>query len=114
MISDKMFDTKHPKLYAVDMDGTLTNGERYWNTKKEPTPNLKMINWINEKYMQGHHIIIYTARPYEEIRETVSWLIKYGVLYHGLNFDKMGADLYIDDKAINTEVIINGKNNINN
>ena len=35
------------------------------------------------------------------MRETVSWLIKYGVKYHGLNFDKPGASWYIDDKSIN-------------
>ena len=50
-------------------------------------------------------IIIYTARPYEIMRETVAWLIQHGVKYHGLNFDKPGAQMYVDDKALNPEDI---------
>jgi len=98
------FDTKERKLYAIDMDGTLTNGERYWNGEKI-TSNQKMIDWVNKKYKEGHIIIIYTARPYEEIRKTIAWLIENKVMYHGINMDKMGADYYIDDKVINVEDI---------
>ena len=39
---------------------------------------------------------------------TLAWLIKYGVLFHGINMRiKPGADCYIDDKAINVEEILN-------
>ena len=84
----------------VDFDGTLTLGGRFW-TKDEILPNQKIIDWVNIQYRKGNVIIIFSARPYELMRETVSWLIKYGVKYHGLNFDKPGASWYIDDKSIN-------------
>lgn len=92
------------KLIAVDFDGTLTNEGRFW--RDEPIiPNLKIIDWINDKYKQGHIIIIHTARPWNIAKETIAWLVKHGVRYHGVNFEKMSADYYIDDKAINPEDI---------
>jgi hypothetical protein len=37
---------------------------------------------------------------------TLAWLIKYGVLFHGISMRvKPGADLYIDDKALNIDDI---------
>ena len=86
-------------ILMVDFDGTLTKGGRFW-TDDKILPDQEMIDWSNKKYHQGHVIIIFSARPYEVMRETVAWLIKYGVKYHGLNFDKPGAQKYIDDKAV--------------
>jgi len=91
------YDTANRKIYAIDVDGTLTNGECYWNGE-EITPNQKIIDWVNKKYKEGHIIIIHTARPYDEIRKTIAWLIEHGVMYHGINMDKMGANYYIDDR----------------
>lgn len=92
------------KLIAVDFDQTLTNEGRFW--KNEPIlPNLNMVKWINEKYKQGHIIIIHTARPWSIAKETIAWLIKYDIRYHGVNFEKMSADIYVDDKAINVKDI---------
>ena len=91
-------------IIMVDFDGTLTKGGRFW-TDDEILPNQKVIDWVNKKYREGNVIIIFTARPYEIIRETVAWLIKYGVKYHGLNFDKPGAQVYLDDKSINPKFL---------
>ena len=87
-------------IIMVDFDGTLTLGGRFW-TDDEILPNQKIIDWVNQKYRSGHVIIIFTARPYEVMRDTVAWLIKHGVKYHGINMDKPGANLYVDDKSIN-------------
>ena len=35
------------------------------------------------------------------MRETVAWLIKHEVKYHGINMNKPGAQLYLDDKSKN-------------
>ena len=94
------------EIIMVDFDGTLTLGGRFW-TKDEILPNLKVIDWVNKKYKEGNVIIIFTARPYEVMRETVSWLIKYGVKYHGINMDKPGAQIYLDDKSLNLKDINN-------
>lgn len=88
------------EIIMVDFDGTLTLGGRFW-TDDKIEPNQKIIDWVNKKYREGNCIIIYTARPYEVMRETVAWLIKHEVKYHGINMDKPGAQIYLDDKAVN-------------
>ncbi len=90
----------------VDFDGTLTTGGRFWVEGDKHPPNKKMIEWTNNQYKKGNVIIIFTARPYEVMRETVAWLIKHGIKYHGINMDKPGAQMYVDDKSINPESII--------
>lgn len=92
------------EIIMVDFDGTLTLGGRFW-TDDEILPNQKVIDWVNKQYKKGNVIIVYSARPYEVMRDTVAWLIKYGIKYHGLNFDKPGAQIYLDDKSINPKEI---------
>lgn len=87
----------------VDLDGTLTQGDRkFW--EEEPKPDREMIDKINALYTQKRKtIIIWTARKWRHAEKTAAWLEKHGVNYHGLKMNKGGSDLYIDDKAINTE-----------
>ncbi len=94
------------KLIAVDLDGTLSKGE-YWETSdKEPEPIKEMIDFVNSLYKKGAHIVIYIARFPSMYQYTLAWLIKHGVLFHGINMRvKIGADCYIDDKAINIKDI---------
>lgn len=88
------------KLIAVDLDGVLCHGE-FWGDD-EPKPNKEMIDAIWWIYKKGGHIIIYTARQPKYYPQTQAWLIKHEVPYHGIAMQqKIGADVYIDDKAIN-------------
>ena len=87
------------KLIAVDLDGTLCEG-KFW--EEEPKPKNEVINRVNDLYKKGGHIIIYTARFPKDYEITHEWLIKYGVLFHGVTMRiKIGADIYIDDKVLN-------------
>lgn len=87
---------------AVDLDGTLTQGEkRYWI--EEPDPDEEAIKEILDLYKRGHTIVIWTARPWSDAAKTAAWLTKHGVRYHGLRMEKGSADKYIDDKAISKE-----------
>lgn len=89
------------KRIAVDFDGTLTMGDnKWWEDDNDPTPNLEAIKKTNDLYIQGHTIIIFTARPWEVARKTVAWLIKQGVRFHGINCNKMAAHQYIDDRMV--------------
>ena len=97
-------ETGPRRLIAVDFDGTLNNGEPFWVT--EPTPNLEVIERVREFYRQGNIIIVWTARQWSIAVETVAWLIKHQVPFHGIMMGKGGADLYVDDKAITPEVFI--------
>lgn len=105
-MKEKLFEVlKNPsnKLICVDMDGTLCKGE-YWHTGKEeaPEPVLEMIKIVNDLYIKGAHIIIWTARTPDAYYATMKWLINNGVKFHGISMQrKCGADLYIDDRALN-------------
>ena len=92
------------KLIAVDLDGTLCEGE-FWG-EEDPKPMIQRIDYVNNLYRKGAHIIIYTARDPSFFEATNLWLIKHKVRYHGIAMmKKIGADLYIDDKALNADVL---------
>lgn len=93
---DAYFDKANRHVIAVDLDATLTNGENAWTT--EPTPHQKHIDIIRGLYKKGYIIIIHTARLWEFSCETVAWLIRHRVPFHGVMMGKMGSDLYIDDR----------------
>lgn len=105
MLKQKLIDIlKEPlrTVIAVDLDGTLCEGE-FWGDG-EPEPKNIVINKVNNLYKSGAVVLIYTARMPEYARQTQTWLDKHGVLYHGVNYQrKPGADVYIDDKALNVE-----------
>jgi len=87
------------KMIAVDFDNTLTIGDNEWWTEERPIPNRVNIERINHMYEGGDYIVIFTARPWEVARKTVAWLIENGVRFHGVNFNKMAASKYIDDRS---------------
>lgn len=92
------------KLIAVDLDNTLCHGEFWGDSEPEPIQN--MIDKVWEWYKKGGHIIIYTARDPKYFQQTNAWLIKHSVPFHGITMQKkIGADVYIDDKALNIEDI---------
>lgn len=107
----KLFDIlENPKdkLICVDMDGTLCKGE-YWHTgdEDEPEPVREMIDIVNKLYLNGAHIIIWTARTPDSYYATQKWLIKHEVKHHGVSMQrKPGASLYIDDKALHVNDVL--------
>lgn len=92
------FGMRYPVL-AVDMDGVLCKGEMF-DSKSDPEPIHENIRLINEISLKAY-IIIHTARRQEMAISTLRWLERHNVRYHAIRFDKLPADLYIDDKAFN-------------
>ena len=84
-----------------DLDGTLTTGEPFW--KEEPKPDAANIEKVRDLYRRGNIIIIHTARQWELAPETVAWLIKHRVPFHGIFMAKGGSDCYVDDKSCKPE-----------
>ena len=97
--------------YVVDLDHTLCDTvqgpEGRWKYF-EATPIQSRIDVVNKLWEDGNTIIIETARGcgtkinhYEEtFNQLRSWGLKFHTLRTGVKF---GADVYIDDKAINSE-----------
>lgn len=94
------------KLIAVDLDGTLTTSNA-WTEEECLTaePRCDIIKKVRDLYYDRNTIIIYTARPETMRNETEYWLRKNKVKYHALVMgnSKMGADIYVDDRAIRPE-----------
>lgn len=99
------------QLIAVDLDGTLCE-LGFSSAKGEENmllaPIKAAIQKVNRMYSQGHHIVIYTARPREFYQLTEAWLVMHGVRYGALRMGKLKADWYIDDKAISAEDFLKG------
>jgi hypothetical protein len=93
-------------IYCFDIDGTIfsTKGSDYPNS----LPIQHRIDKVNELYLQGHEITLFTARgsttgiDWHELTE--SQLERFGVRYHRLILGKPHADLYVDDKGANDKV----------
>jgi uncharacterized protein YheU (UPF0270 family) len=92
------------KIY-IDIDDTIcrTSGLDYSNS----TPLKERIEKINDLYRQGNTIIYWTARGSETGIDwkdiTEKQLNNWGALHHSLLFKKPAYDLFICDKAINSE-----------
>lgn len=92
-------------IYYVDIDGTIlkTKNGDYENSM----PIRDRIDKMNALFDQGHEIHYYTARGtntglnWEEY--TQKYLIEIGVKYTSCRAGKPHYDLWIDDKAINSE-----------
>lgn len=91
--------------YIVDIDGTICNTYKgdYVNSK----PLIGRIAKINSLYDSGHTIVYWTARgsnsglDWRELTERQ--LNQWGCKYHMLQMNKPVYDIWIDDKAFNSE-----------
>ena len=94
------------QVIAVDVDNTLTMGTA-WTAQemRDAQPNQPMIDYVNGLY-KTEFIVIHTARRSEYYHETITWLAKHNVNYHSITMDKLPANLYIDDKALNPHDIV--------
>ena len=101
----EILENPNDKVIAVDLDGVLCKGEFWGGDDPEPVP--EMIEKVWRWYKMGGHIIIYTSRQPRYYPITLAWLIKNEVPFHGIAMlYKPGADIYIDDKAINSNELI--------
>lgn len=93
------------KIYIVDIDNTIckTNGNDYNNSK----PMHDRIQKINKLYEQGNKIIYWTARGtstgIDWTEKTHDQLAAWGCKYDEIKLGKPSYDIWIDDKALNSE-----------
>lgn len=95
-----------------DLDETLCTKKQPGETYVDVKPIQPMIDQLNRFYDEGFEIIISSARNMVTQNnhvskviqnvglDTLQWLEKHNVKYHGLQFGKNYGDIYIDDKAV--------------
>lgn len=97
----------HPTTYAVDFDGTLCE-----NAYPEiGAPNLPLIDKLISRRRLGAKIILWTCREGEMLTRAVEFdavndnteELKRA---YGTNPRKIGADYYIDDKAMLPDLFV--------
>ena len=98
------------KIIAVDFDGTLCKSD-YPNIGK---PIQSVIDKLLYEQLNGAKIILWTCREGELLTQAVKWCYEQGIVFDSINESlpeeigkwgtrprKIGADIYIDDKAVN-------------
>ncbi len=97
------------KIYCFDIDNVIckTHKSDYKNSK----PINKNIKFINNLYLKGFYIKVFTSRFMGRNNENVSkakkqgyeftfkQLKKWGLKYNELIFGKPSYDIFVDDKA---------------
>jgi len=88
------------KTISVDFDHTITVTENEYEYGDE-RPNPEVIEWMRDRYYEGHTLLVWTARPWTEAHIVAARLTEWDVRFHGLMMGKGGSDVYLDDKAVN-------------
>ena len=96
-------------IIYIDIDETICTSTESRDYAKA-TPILTNIKKCNKLYDEGHTIVYITARGLKSGRGephyrpiTEQQLKEWGCKYHKLSFKSHDADIFIDDKAINSE-----------
>ena len=92
--------------YIVDIDGTICKKNETGDyTFAEPFRD--RIAFFNKLHEDGHEIVYYTGRGSttgrDWSRETYEQLHEWGATYTTVMFGKVPYDLWIDDKAVNSD-----------
>ena len=101
------------KRAMIDLDGTIhkySKGFQDGEIYDEPFDGAKeVIEWLKDN---GYEIVIFTTRASkenaienngsneEQIKKVGVWLKNNGIYFDRITAEKLGADFYIDDKAI--------------
>ena len=98
-------------VIAIDFDGTIC--KQAWPNIGAPIPGAAEA--IKALSKAGHKLILWTCREKQSLNEALNWLTEMGISYYfdqcnsntrdrvsffGGDPRKIGADLYIDDKAV--------------
>lgn len=97
------------KIYCFDIDNVICR--TYKSNYKKSKPIKKNIKFINDLYLKGFYIKIFTSRFMGRNNEnilkakkqgyqfTLKQLKNWGVKYNKIIFGKPSYDIFVDDKA---------------
>ena len=93
------------KTYVFDIDGTICSNT--FGEYKLAKPYEERITFINRLFKEGNTIKYFTARGsatgIDWYELTKKQLLEWGALHHELILNKPEGDIYVDDKAVNSE-----------
>lgn len=94
----KKLPNRYVPVICIDLDGVICHGET-WTPKGclDALPDEKVIEAVRKTYLSAF-IVVYTARRDELIPATLEWLRRNNVRYHAFSNQKIGAEVYVDDK----------------
>lgn len=106
-------DEKIPRRAMIDLDGTIhkySQGYKDGTIYDDPFKGAReVIDWLKRN---GYEIVIFTTRASksnaeelggnqdEQIKQISEWLKKHNIYFDKITSEKLAADFYIDDKAI--------------
>ena len=83
----------------IDLDGCICSEEKTFS-RSLAKPILGAKEVLDELKNQGHIIIIYSARSWNEYEMTIQWLKDNQISYDQVILGKPIGDYWIDDRAI--------------
>jgi len=99
-------------LIAIDFDGVLAKFDSWEGLASAGEPIEENVEKVKELHKKGHTFIIFTCRlnkknesEHDLAEKTIKdWLVKYEIeyLFSGMTGNKIGADIYWDDRAVFT------------
>lgn len=102
-------------IIAVDFDDTLCFSD--WPNLGEP--NLPLINYLQLQKNAGSRIILWTCRAGKPLEDAIEWCKHYGLIFdaindnlpeiielYGNNSRKITCDVYIDDRNMKLEELV--------
>lgn len=100
------------RVIAVDFDGCLCTNQ--WPEIGQP--NRQLIRMLKTARTKGNKVILWTCREGKLLSDAVKWCERQGLRFdavndnlpemnelYGNNCRKVGADVYIDDRAMTVE-----------
>ncbi len=86
-------------VIGIDLDGVLCSEEKTFE-RSLATLEVGALEFTRGAREQGHTIVIWTARGWEQYRLTIDWLHRNHVEFDQLIMGKPIFDVFIDDRAI--------------
>ena len=83
----------------IDIDGTICTEEKTFS-KSMAKPNIGAKNTLDKLKAEGHTLILYSARSWNEYEMTIKWLNDNKIPYDQVILGKPIEDYWIDDRAI--------------
>ncbi len=103
------------KIIAVDFDNTLC----YSNWPDLGEPNIPLIKYLKRQKELGNKLILWTCRVGKPLADAAIWCEKQGLIfdaindnlpevveYYGSNSRKITCDIYIDDRNMKIEDLL--------